>query len=66
MIRTGEKSIIVEHDIHRLDQSWYDWVMAGILIQHAFNYLNDDEREFLMTAFTEAEWNQLIKEGMGS
>jgi len=31
----------------------------GDLIQRAFDVLNDEEREFLMTGLTQEEWNDL-------
>lgn len=34
----------------------------GALIQNAFPYLNADEREFLKTGITPAEWDETFKE----
>lgn len=34
------------------------WTVPGLLIQDAFPNLNADQREFLMTGITPAEWNE--------
>ena len=60
-IMTGDKEIIVNYDLHTLSQSWYDWVILGIHIQLAFNYLTSDEREFIKTGITPTEWNELFE-----
>jgi hypothetical protein len=46
-VRTGGKTLVLNHNIHTLDQSWYDWNSSGQFIQTAFSYLTPDEREFL-------------------
>lgn len=33
---------------------------AGLKIQHAFPFLNADQREFLMTGITSEEWDELF------
>jgi hypothetical protein len=33
---------------------------AGALVQHAFPFLNDDQREFLMTGLTPKAWDDLF------
>ena len=55
-IRTNGKAIVVAHPIDRLNQSWYDWTVGHLFIQHAFDYLTADEREFLQTGITAEEW----------
>lgn len=57
-----EKSIIVDFPFNQLSQSWYDWTIKHEYIQVAFSYLNNDEREFLMTAITASEWNEIFSE----
>lgn len=34
----------------------------GTLIQNAFPYLSDDDREFIMTGITADEWNEMFGE----
>lgn len=55
-ITTNGKSIVVEHPIDQINQSYYDWQNRGKFIQDAFRYLNADEREFIMTGTTKEEW----------
>jgi|TARA_B110000879_G_scaffold110602_1_gene148018 hypothetical protein len=38
---------------------YMDW-KGGMLIQNAMPQLNADEREFLMTGMTPAEWNEMF------
>jgi hypothetical protein len=61
-IITGRKSIVVDTPIDRVSQGWYSWQMNGALIQDAFPYLNNVEREFIMTGITQAEWDELFGE----
>ena len=37
----------------------HDW-QGGMLIQNAMPQLSADEREFLMTGMTPAEWNEMF------
>jgi hypothetical protein len=61
-IRTGIKTIVINHDIEKVSQAWYDWTMRGELIQVAFPFLDNSEREFLITAMTPEEWDSLFSE----
>lgn len=54
------KTMVINEPIEKLMQSWYDWDMRGNHIQHAFSYLNDDQREFLMTGITPEEWAKIF------
>jgi hypothetical protein len=38
------------------------WQREGELIQRAFPHLTPDQREFLLTGITPAEWERYIKE----
>jgi hypothetical protein len=38
------------------------WKDDGMLIQHAFPMLNEDQREFLLSGMTADEWDNLFKE----
>lgn len=40
-------------------QKRYD---EGAKVQNAFSFLNEDQREFLMTGLTPEEWNYLFEE----
>jgi hypothetical protein len=58
-IVTGDKVLIVKHNIHEISQAWYNWQMRGEYIQVAFAFLTDDEREFLITGLTKEEWEAM-------
>ncbi len=36
------------------------WASRSALIQHAFDNLNEDEREFIMTGYTPDDWNRMF------
>lgn len=54
------KKIEVEHPFDLVNQAWYNWQMKGQLIQVAFPFLNVDEREFLITGMTTADWDKVF------
>ena len=56
------KSIIVECSLDEMSQRWFNWQMRGMFIQNAFDNLSNDEREFLITGITPAEWNEIFKD----
>jgi len=56
-IRTGTKKIIVEHGIDRIEKSWFRYIVRNEFVQDAFPYLTADEREFIITGFSKAEWD---------
>lgn len=56
-----EKSIVVKASLVQMELAWYQWADQGKMIQDAFSFLDADEREFLMTAMTPAEWDDLIE-----
>ena len=39
-----------------------EWVDKGTLIQDAFPWLDNNEREFLLSGATEEEWDELFGE----
>ena len=62
-LRGTKKSIIVDCPLEEMSTRWYRWQMEGKYVQDAFNNLNADEREFLMTGITPAEWKETFKDG---
>jgi hypothetical protein len=60
-VRTGGKKMIMNHSIHLFNQGWYHW-MNGELVQRAFPFLSNAEREFLITGLTPEEWDELMRE----
>jgi hypothetical protein len=49
----------VEVDFKKFKQWFYD----GALIHNVFPFLSADHREFLISGFTPAEWDQLMGNG---
>ena len=62
IIRLGTKSITVNMSLEEVSQCWYSWQMQGAYMQDAFSKLSAEEREFLMTGITPAEWNNIFAE----
>ncbi|RPH73984.1 hypothetical protein EHM76_04430 [bacterium] len=56
------KSITVAHHIDKMNMAWFQWTMGGKFIQEAFDFLTRDEREFLKTGITPAEWQEIFAE----
>lgn len=52
---TGEKYAVVFDTV-----DYVDWKSGCGYIQDLMSYLSDDEREFLMSGFTPAEWNEMF------
>jgi hypothetical protein len=57
-----EKAITVSLGIDYLNQAWYKWSVQGEFVQKAFSHLNADEREFLITGLTGAEFDAMADE----
>jgi hypothetical protein len=53
-IVTGE-----EYRVEAKRQSFFEY-LDGALIQDAFNYLNADDREFLLSGYSPEGWNQIF------
>ena len=62
LIECNGKSIVLSVPWAQLSQSWYNWQVKGDFVQDAFSYLNPDEREFLITGMTGAEFDALMME----
>jgi predicted esterase len=56
------KRIIVNCPLEDVSQRWFYWQMGGQFIQKAFDNLNAEEREFLITGITPSEWNEAFKD----
>jgi hypothetical protein len=53
------KSILVIANIGDLHRAWGKW-MVGMLAQDAFPFLAHEQREFLISGITPAEWHELF------
>lgn len=62
-VQVGGKSMVFDASIYRMSHAWYDWTERGLYIQVAFSFLNNEEREFLMTGYTPEDW-RLMFEGV--
>lgn len=60
LVRDGKK-MVFNCSAQQLEQGMrsYD---AGALVQRAFSFLNNAEREFLMTGMTQKEWDAMARE----
>lgn len=54
-----QKTIRVNASVPRVIRAWQDW-LNGAYVQRAFDFLTPDEREFLMTGITPAEFNAMF------
>ena len=62
LVITGTKQVIMDMDLDTMSQCWYNWQMQRQNIQIAFAELGAEQREFLMTGITPAEWNRLFEQ----
>jgi hypothetical protein len=60
-VRLKNKVLDVKASLNTMSQAWYLWQMKGQHIQSAFHFLRPDEREFLITGITPAEWKEMFK-----
>lgn len=61
-VSTRGKSIIVNCPTEEMSQRWFGWAHLGEFVQIAFDNLNADEREFLISGITSNEWDKLFPE----
>lgn len=54
------KLITVTMKLETFSACFYQWQMNGKFIQDAFKDLSAEEREFLITGITPAEWKELF------
>lgn len=58
-ISHGIDFIVVPEPIEMVSQRWYNWQMKGQYIQDAFNGWTPEQREFIMTGITPAQWAEM-------
>lgn len=56
------KTVVLDMTLDEVNQAWFHW-MQGKNIQDAFKNLPAEQREFLLTGITPAEWKKLFQEG---
>jgi len=62
VVWTGLKSMVMDHTIEKINQGWYNWIVKGMMVQDAFDFLTVDEREFIMSGMTADEWEKMFPE----
>jgi hypothetical protein len=62
LVHENKKSIIVNYDFYTMQEAFDRYAQDGELIQHAFPFLSDDEREFMLTGMSKEEWDNLFGE----
>ena len=61
LVISGTKQVTMDMDIDTMSQCWYYW-LQGEHIQTAFRDLPAEQREFLLTGITPAEWKKLFED----
>lgn len=59
-IQFYDKKMTVDASIMQMEEGWHRWIEMGNMVQDAFPFLSSDEREFLMTGTTPAEWDRMF------
>jgi len=59
-----EKERILDADFDSMSDG-FDLYHRGYLIQDAFPFLTNSEREFILTGLTDEEWNEMFKDVEG-
>lgn len=58
----SEKALLIKCPMQVILAAWYKWQILDQRIQVAFEFLNDDEREFILSGLTSDEWNKIFPE----
>lgn len=61
-LRGSEKAILVKAPMQVILAAWYKWQILDQFLQDAFAFLNEDEREFLLTGLLPGEWDKIFDE----
>lgn len=48
--------------IEQMSEAYHEYHHGGKFIQEAYNFLNTEQREFLMTGLTPEKWDELFPE----
>ncbi len=64
-VKTGNKGMFLPCTWDQFFVSWLEWTQ-GSLIQVAFEYLDADAREFLITGLLPSEWDEIMNETIGN
>jgi hypothetical protein len=61
-LKGTEKIIFVKVPILSILAAWYKWQILDKFIQEAFDFLNDNERDFILSGLSFQEWNEIYGE----
>lgn len=61
-LKGTEKAIVVKVPTQVVLAAWYKWQILDQYIQDAFAFLNEDEREFILSGLMPGEWEQIFGE----
>jgi hypothetical protein len=61
-LKGTEKGILVKTYMQVVLAAWYKWQILDQYIQEAFSFLNDDEREFILSGLMPGEWDKIFGE----
>lgn len=59
-LKGTDKAILVNNFMQVILAGWYKWQVLDQRIQEAFAFLNDDEREFILSGLMPDEWNKIF------
>jgi hypothetical protein len=57
VLKNDYKRIVVNHSIDKVIVAWYEWTMLN---QNPFEFLSDEERQFLQTDIIKYEYERIF------
>lgn len=60
-LKGTDKAFLIKSPMQVILAAWYKWQILDQRIQEAFAFLNDDEREFILSGLTPDDWNRIFK-----
>lgn len=60
-LKGTDKAFLIKAPMQVILAGWYKWQILDQRIQEAFSFLNDDEREFILSGLTPDDWNRIFK-----
>lgn len=61
-LKGTEKAFVIKVPMQVVLAAWYKWQILDQYIQEAFSFLNDDEREFILSGLMPGEWDKIFGE----
>jgi hypothetical protein len=60
-IKGTEKAMLIKVPMQQFLAGWFKWQINGDFIQDAFHFLNEDEREFILTGLMPGDWEKIFE-----